>query len=334
MEAEPPQYSFPTSECDVADKSKLEQFRQKRREWLDLYEGDPDHNIRKQINDLMWSDAVFRALNHARSFGSEDQRTASHNRALAEFIDNGYVASQALAISKLTDPWNRDLSKNVVSLPRLLRDIRENLELITREHFICFDGLPYDYEKVKQRYYANLTPDELRAISYLPRSGPEAFGTSEVWHRAFDRYARSNSRSRGDLIDLEILDRLDAVLKESSIKKIRIFRNKYVGHAADRISRTGHALEKLGFSLNDFADAQRRIIIVAEVIGMFLGTTVANPIATAQYDVFEFIDRPIAAQTDTEALNALWDHLETSRDEWRNRALGDLLDGIPPVKEE
>ncbi len=334
MEAEPSPYSFPASECDVADTSKLEQFRQKRSEWLDLYEGDPDHNIRKQINDLMWSDAVFRALNHARRFGSENQPTASHNRALAEFIDNGYVASQALAISKLTDPWNPDSSKNVVSLPRLLRDIRENLGLITREYFICFDGLPYDYEKVKQRHYAKLTSDELRAFVRPSRSGPEAFHSSEVWHRAFDRYARSNSRSRGDLIDLEILDRLDAVLKDSSIKKIRIFRNKYVGHAADRISRTGHTLEKLGFSLNDFADAQRRIIIVAEVIGSLLGTTVANPIAAAQFDVFEFLDRPIAGEKDSKTLSALWDSLETSRDEWRNRALEDLLNGIPPVKEE
>jgi hypothetical protein len=334
MEAMVTPYSFSVSECDVADKERLEQFRQKRLEWLFLFEGDPDHNIREQINELMWSDALFRALNRMRSFGSESSPTASHNRAIAEFIDNGYIASQVLGISKLTDRWDDDPAKNVVSLRRLLKEVKHNSHLLTRENFVCFDGLPYDYEQVERKHYESLTAEQLRQFRYMPTKGPTAFGTSRLMHLQFDSVAMTEVRSRTDQINTRAFDRLEQILTDDTIARVRGFRNKYLGHAADAVSRKGHALERFGFSLNDFANAQRRLITAAEVIGSLLGTTVANPIRVAQYDIFEFLDQTLTGSGDIEELHEAWHQHEDSRDQWRASALSDLLNGVPPAQED
>ena len=42
-------------------------------------------------------------------------------------------------------------NKDRISLPRLINDLRKNLRLFTRENFVGFDGLPYDYEAAQQR---------------------------------------------------------------------------------------------------------------------------------------------------------------------------------------
>ncbi|MFM8799903.1 MAG: hypothetical protein ACKOEE_05010, partial [Tagaea sp.] len=194
-------YTFATSDCDVVDKERLEQFRQKRREWRFLFEGDAVHNIRRQINGLMWSDAAFRVLNRMRAFGSESQPTASNNRTIAEFIDIGYITTQVLRISRLTDQWHDKPEKNVVSLPRLLYEVRQNAYLITRENFVSFDGLPYDYEAVETPSYTGRTIEQLRQFQRPPTSGRDASHRSRLMHQAFDKLARTQQRSRMDNVD-------------------------------------------------------------------------------------------------------------------------------------
>ncbi|MCA3265382.1 MAG: hypothetical protein ING19_04865 [Azospirillum sp.] len=252
-------YKFSVADCDVIDKANLELFRQERDTWLALFEDDPAHNVRSQINELMWTDAVFRALNQMRGLGSESQPTGSHNRAIGEFIDKGFLASQVLGISKLTDPPNNDKNKNVVSLRRLLGDIKEKVHLVTRENFVCFDGLPFDYEEAARRHINSLTPEQRRQPRWLSREGPEAFGSSKISHLSFNELCCSPAGSRLDRIDGGILTAIEGMLSHQSITKIRGFRNKYLGHAADSISRRGHSLETYGFSLDEFAEAQQRI---------------------------------------------------------------------------
>lgn len=64
-----------------------------------------------------------------------------------EALIGGYVATQVLAIRLLVDNRGED----VISLRKLLKDVRSNYVLFTRENYVCFDGLPYDYEAVQRR---------------------------------------------------------------------------------------------------------------------------------------------------------------------------------------
>jgi hypothetical protein len=60
---------------------------------------------------------------------------------------DGYVATQILAIRRLVDDRNAD----VIPIRGLVKDISRNFALFTRENFVCFDGLPYDYDAVRRR---------------------------------------------------------------------------------------------------------------------------------------------------------------------------------------
>ena len=57
------------------------------------------------------------------------------------------MATQVLAIRRLMDDGNSD----VISLRRPVKDIRRDFALFTRENYVCFDGLPYDYEAVQRK---------------------------------------------------------------------------------------------------------------------------------------------------------------------------------------
>jgi hypothetical protein len=61
---------------------------------------------------------------------------------LVQALIDGHVATQVLAIRSLVDNGNSD----IISLGRLVKDIRCNFHLPTRANSVCFDGLPYDYE--------------------------------------------------------------------------------------------------------------------------------------------------------------------------------------------
>jgi len=54
-------------------------------------------------------------------------------------LDQGYAATQVLAIRRLQDEGS-----DVFSLQRLLNDIQQQRDMITRENFVAHDGKPYD----------------------------------------------------------------------------------------------------------------------------------------------------------------------------------------------
>jgi hypothetical protein len=142
-EPESPEYRYKTAadQCDVLDRKKLERYRVKRYEWLSWYElrkGDPN-TIQQQLFSMMFLDVAYRILASARQSTDQGSTFAAQSGLLAHFLDQGYVATQVLAIRRLLDG-----RKDVFSLRRLLDDMTEHRELITRENYVCYDGLPFD----------------------------------------------------------------------------------------------------------------------------------------------------------------------------------------------
>jgi hypothetical protein len=84
---------------------------------------------------MVWTDASFKVLTH---FAVNDESNALSNTLLCQALIDGHVATQVLAIRRLMDDGKND----IVSLRRLVRDLRRNFDLFTRENFVCFDGLP------------------------------------------------------------------------------------------------------------------------------------------------------------------------------------------------
>ncbi len=94
---------------------------------------------------MVWTDVVFKTLT---SFAIGDDGNALNNHLMAEALLDGHVATQVLAIRRLVDDRHGD----IISLRRLVKDLRRNFALFTRENYVCFDGLPYDYEAVRHEF--------------------------------------------------------------------------------------------------------------------------------------------------------------------------------------
>jgi hypothetical protein len=132
------------SSYDVHDQTNLALFIRKRNEWKRCIVGRENHAVQRQVIHMLWDDAVFRTFNEARRLTTERK---SHNYGLngplLRLLDKGFIVSQAMSIRRLTDRNFRDPEKAVISLVRVMDDIGENIDLITRENYLCHDGTPY-----------------------------------------------------------------------------------------------------------------------------------------------------------------------------------------------
>ena len=309
-------FEYRTDACDVEDKERLRRFRKKRTQWIEWFEDDEYHSIRGQIHQMMWDDAVHNALNEARRFTNP---SAATNGVLGDLVDRAYLSGQVLRICMLTERRARKTSNGVISVPTLLEDVRKNRVLVTRENFVSYNGLPYDYEAVKKVYMDRMRPGQ---VSWSPQKGPEAFSTSERRHQTFDAMSMTSGeyRSRKDVISDAILDGLDVRLKEVEpvLKKIRTMRNKSIGHAADENSRPDDIEKLCELSRSEISDTHRAIIHTANAVGEIFGTTVGNPIPVPQFDVFSGLDMPFICSADMDKIRKVWnEHIgKTERENW------------------
>jgi hypothetical protein len=137
-------YEYQLADCDVTDKRALKSYRAKRATWLSWINTDEHHAIWDVLSRMVWTDVSFRSMTQ---FAIDDENSALHNSILTEALIGGHLATQVLAIRRLVDNRGDD----VISLRKLLKDIRSHFTLLTRENYVCFDGLPYDYEAVQRR---------------------------------------------------------------------------------------------------------------------------------------------------------------------------------------
>jgi hypothetical protein len=97
-------YTYALEDCDIVDKDALTAYRNKRTEWLHLLNGKDDHAVCRQISAMLWNDVVFRVANETRRLSRKaGYPSSSRNWSLAQFMDQGFVATQTLSIRKLME---------------------------------------------------------------------------------------------------------------------------------------------------------------------------------------------------------------------------------------
>ena len=328
-------YDYDIDQCSVSDKARLSAFREKRSEWMDWLERDVHHNIWDQIHSIMWNDAAYRSLNEARRFASAKNPTASVNGMLGEFLDRGYISTQVLDICKVTDKSIDDPKKSVISLRRLLDDISDHRRLLTRENFVSYDGLPYDYAAAHQAHMDSLTAEELGKARWISTKGPDAWGTSELMHSAFDKLSgiAENERTREDLVHEDVFKTVESWFDAPILRKLRIHRNKFIGHAADEISRRIEPLDRLGLSLDEIAETQRTVIRIATAIGSHIlpDTALGGVVPTPQFNVFKNLDMPLIPAVNMNDIGEWWHQHERERENWLQERLNLITGQITPI---
>ena len=195
------EYAYTIAQCDVSpdNRAALESYRDKRRVWLSWIDADEHHAVWQVLSSMVWSDVSLKSLTH---FAIDDENSALNNSLLAEALLSGHVAIQVLAIRRLMD----DRSADIISVRRLVKDLRRNFQLLTRENYVCFDGLPYDYEAVQREEIQRMVG---KGIFWGETSGPGAHSTSRMAHEQFDRLAGVDpaNRRREDQLPVSLLAR-------------------------------------------------------------------------------------------------------------------------------
>jgi hypothetical protein len=322
-------YEYAPDDCDVVCKQRLKKYRDKRIEWLRLLDGD-QHSISQQLSAMQWNDVAYRCFNEARRFASTTLPSAAVAPMLGEFLDVGYVATQVLAISKTLERNPNDPRKSVISLRCLIDDLAAHRELLTREMFICHDGLPYDPNPARERWYAALASRPGPQAAWVATQGPEGWGNVDLMHNSFDRLSGAvpEKRCREDLIRTEIFDALLLGLKHPVFSTLLQLRHKLIAHAADSNNRPNNLQQT---TLNELLTAQRILVKVAHTIGStLLFASGAGGLPTPQFDQFEHLEHPFIHSGNIDAIQRFWDDQAKDRDEWLRSADSEILAGRPP----
>ena len=286
-------------DCDVQDKEQLALFRLKRTEWKRCLIDDT-FSVSKQIMNMLWNDTVFRTINEARRLAHErNSDDIGFNGPLLELFDQGYVTSQVMAVRRLTDPNFYDPSRAVISLPRLIEDMKFNSDLITRENYVCYEGTAFEgvsHEK-----------DGINWMHWKTK------------HENFDRLSKvqPDKRARADKIEKQGFKHLLRELKVC--EGLRTYGNKFIAHASDSRNRISLTDNQKKITLKGLDDCYQAIIRVASFIGVvILYEHSLGGVPVPQYDHLENLDKPMVLRDDIEKLDIFWSNRVKEVDGWDN----------------
>ncbi|MBC8286269.1 MAG: hypothetical protein H8E42_02210 [Nitrospinae bacterium] len=237
---------------------------------------------------MLWDDAIYRLTYEMRRIKINSQTESTGiNGDISHFIDRGYVNLQATAIRSLIDK-----REDVISIPRIIKDLTKNIGLITRENYVCYDDVKFNPKE-------NATDN--KEINCNAR------------HKSFDKLCggQDNQKKRNDLINPKTFSKLTEELNKCN--DIKEFTNKFIAHKADTSSLENLTDEQLGITLDQITKCHQAILGVASFIdGHILGKYELGGIPTEQYGLFKELDKPWITEEDFDGLWEFWHtHKET-----------------------
>ena len=316
-------YKYDVGQCDVPKEHHptLIRFRDKRREWTSWLETDEHHAIWQALHAMVWTDVAFNTL---RGF-AEDDENALNNPLIVEALLKGHLATQVLAIRRLME----NTPKERLSLRRLVTDLKRHRALFTRENYVCRDGLPYDYQAVRNALFSKLAEKKENTVSFTwgATEGPEAEWVSELMHEHFDKLAgvHSAARTREDCLPVRLLTTMEAWLDNSGADALAKWSSTYLAHAGGPTERA--RLKDMVVTSEKISEAIKALARATQAISLFVcgGGHEGALMPVAQFDQFQFmkLDKPIMrpglegeAHERWKQLSAEWDRcLDSVEDE-------------------
>ncbi len=274
--------------------------------------GDDDTSVMNQVYDLAWKTVTFRTLNEARRI--EPNRMV--NGSLWELTNAGYVSLVSLGIRKLVDK-----DPKTHSLWNVITTVEKRPELLTRENFVCYDGLPYDYATVRDNDLTSLDVNNAVRVRWLPTTGPKAWTTSEMLHKAFDKLSNTDAskRNRTDKIQSSIFAAVKRGLSDPAIENVCNLANRRIAHA-QRLSESSSLIPTTTY--DDISNALKQVVNVANFLStsFFYDTAFGSVVPVPQFDVLEALDQPWITSDNMPALRRYWSELSDSMDSWTANA--------------
>lgn len=317
-------YEYSIDDCDFLDKGKGEAFRKIRLRWIEWLHGEDPHSISRQISSMLWDYALFLAINELRRLAeSEPHKEVGFNGPTIRLFDAGFATTQAVAIRRLIEKPKKNPKWAVISLRRVLKEIGDNLHLMTRENYVCYDGLPYDYNSVHDKWLSSLPKTKSGVHSgSLPTSGPDAFPMSERVHKNFDILAQVHpkNRARNDVIKREVLDHLDSEL--TKCENVKKYVDKFIAHAATPETITSLSEEERGLTLDRLESCHVTIYQVASFIsGQLLWESNLGGLPVPQCDHLKYLDKRWTTSNNLVKAHEKWNEYEKEVFKWDSAEL-------------
>jgi len=267
---------------------------------------------------MVWTDVSFKVLTH---FAVSNENNGLNNSLLAEALLNGNVATQVLAIRRLIDDSNSD----IISLRRLVKDLRRNFGLFTRENYVCFDGLPYDYEAVRLK---EMMERAGKGAFWAETTGPGAHSTSRMAHQQFDSLAGIDpaKRTREDRLPTSLLTTIEKWLADSGSDDLAKWSHAYLAHAGGPEARK--RIADLTVTANKITDAIKALARVTEAISaclLFAGGRTNALMPIAQFNQFEKLDNPVMQEGGEADADRLWYQLSDERNHYLDGVDAELI---------
>jgi hypothetical protein len=296
-------------------------FREKFEEWRDMLLGEDRHSIRNQIYDMMFDSAIFQCINESRKYAAKDDKgDIKQNKMLHYFINQSFFKTQLLSIRKLVDKDFGRIRKGkqytVCSLYNLIEDLKKNSTLLTRENILAVHDLPYDYEKAMAEFDHNT--DYTKGPVFVPQE----ICLFEDIHLRIDSIVgiAPDKRSPNDLIPKGTVKQCGDKLAD--IDALCKYVDKYIAHAATLDSRRT-VPDEIDRALDKVLSAHKIICETASFIGnnvLFCGFGEVLSISQYgqfdQYDLFEYLDEPIASKETIERLREFWEKYRMETGQW------------------
>ena len=317
-------YNYSIDNCDILDKRKGAAFRENRLQWIEWLNGEDPHSISNQIYSMLWDHALFLTVNELRKIAATNpENGVGFNGPVIRLFDAGFATTQATTIRRLIEKPKRDPEWAVISLRSVLKDIEQNLDLITRENYVCYDGLQYDYDLVHQKWLASLPMTESGVqVGSLPTQGPDAWIMPEMIHKNFDILAQVNpkKRTRQDRIRIEVLEHLKTKIKKCDY--IKKYVDKFIAHAAAPETRTGLIDEEQGLTLERLETCHKIIYQVASFVsGKILWESNLGGLPVLQYDHLKNLDKSWGSRKNMDKARIKWDEVDREVSKWDSISL-------------
>jgi hypothetical protein len=202
--------------------------------------------------------------------------------------------------------------------------------LFTRENFVCFDGLPYDYRAVRNAWFAKNAGKWGQGGIWVPHEGPEGDGASELAHIEFDELAgiEPARRNREDRLPRHLFATIEKWLVDSDADDLAKWSHVYLAHGGDPLSR--EQIAHLTVTANKIENAIKVLARATEATAtLVVGGRAGALMPTAQFNQFEKLEQPIMRVGDEKAARDRWDQHSAEWDRCLDVVGDDLIAPSP-----
>jgi len=288
---------------------------EKRKEWLEVLSGEDRHSIISQITRMTWDATAFGMVNEAVRLAPRDPDGGRQlNGLMHSLLDRAFFTSHMAAVRRLTDKSSWKGTKGVYSLSALLQDMLTHRKLLTREAIFASEGLEYDYEPIRQKYFEHKNKE--KKPCWVP---------DEVWchkhenrHKQIDRLAGvlAQDRQRGDTVREKVFKDLQNKIDKAT-EDVKCHVDKCIAHAATPGSREIVGADEAALTLNHLWQAHQHLSEVAGFLDVYVVSDgCLGYLAIPQYDQFKYIERPLIDASQVHKLQDFWRRLEKKYHSW------------------